>query len=80
MHMFEHHGLRWLTNVIPVHESEGLSVYVSTKWTQEAIEAAERQRLEDLESTLSMRTRSTFSHSTLSRPGIINENLILHAM
>ncbi|CAN0121610.1 unnamed protein product [Scytosiphon promiscuus] len=80
MHMFEHQGLQWRTNVIPVHESEGLSVYVSTKWTQEEIEEAERMRLDDLESTMSMRARSTFSHSTLSRPGIINENLILHAM
>ncbi|CAN0403306.1 unnamed protein product, partial [Ectocarpus sp. 13 AM-2016] len=47
MHMFEHEGLQWLTNVIPIHGSEGLNVYVSTKWTQGEIEAAERQRLDD---------------------------------
>ncbi|CAM9761527.1 unnamed protein product [Ectocarpus sp. 12 AP-2014] len=81
MHMFEHEGLQWLTNVIPIHGSEGLNVYVSTKWTQEEIEAAERQRLDDIESTISMRTRSsTFSHSTRSRRGVMHQNRIVYAM
>lgn len=60
--------------------SEGLNVYVSTKWTQHEIEAAEKQRLDDIESTLSMRLGSTFSHSTRTRPGVNDQNRIVHAM
>ena len=62
--------------------SEGLNVYVSTKWTQTEIEAAERQRLDDIESTLSMRTASSsFSQSkSRSRQGVMHENRIVHAM
>lgn len=45
-------------------------MYVSTKWTQQEIEAAEKQRLDDIESTLSMRTR----------PGLNHQNRIVHAM
>ena len=55
-------------------------MYVSTKWTQQEIEAAEKQRLDDIESTLSMRTGSTFSHVSRTRPGLNHQNRIVHAM
>lgn len=61
--------------------SEGLNAYVSTKWTQQEIEAAEKQRLDDIESTLSMRTgSSTFSRYSRTRPGVNYQNRIVHAM
>eukprot|EP00903_Cladosiphon_okamuranus_P009551 g9095.t1 len=63
------------------HGSEGLNVYVSTKWTHQEIEAAEKQRLDDIESTLSMRTGSSFSQSSRGRrPGVNFQNRIVHAM
>lgn len=71
----------YLFMLLKADGSEGLYVYVSKKWTQEEIEAAERKRLDELETTMSMRTSTTYSHSTGTRHrGIMHHNRILYAM
>lgn len=67
-------------DVLLTDGSEGLFVYVCTKWSREEIDAAEQRRLDDMDSLVSMRTRSCFSHSTQGRRGILHENLIAHTM
>lgn len=59
--------------------SEGLIIYVCTKWSRNDIEAADRKRLDDLESLVSMRAGSSHSRSTWRGRGIMHQNLIAHA-
>ena len=71
--MLYHHPL------VPPDGSEGLLLYVCTKWSRKEIEAADKRRLDELESLRSMRAGSSHSRSTRGGRGIMHQNLIVHA-